>query len=594
MVEKIALIPEKSLSSRPIPLLLILLLVAAVHGPLLLMQLPAKTSYDANFHIFFASHYAQHWFSPWNEKWFAGFSQTTYPPLGHQLIALLSYGFGLNAAYGLVQFLALLLLPVGVYRFAKLWVDDISASYAALGSVFLGAVAFLTYSAGQLSTMLSAPLYLNAVPYFYHWARHGRFRSLLKGLMLGLAAAAVHHVTLLFGAIFFALPVLWLAWMDERKTAGGSSGTKVLSRGAIFAALMGVGVAVVLLPYWISILQHPIVQVPIPHASRSNLLFNFLYGFNYFVVPYGALILALPFILFRGAVVPRLRPLLISFWFAFIFGLGGTTPLPKWLLGRAFEILTFERFTLWASLLALPIVGLLAVELLRRYPRVATVGLSLAAVGTFALAMAWVDLSPFRPTGGLNVDSVVSFLNRDGHDRYRYLTLGFGNALPKISTYTEAPSVDGEYNSARLLPEMTSYGAAQLTSAKFFGTAGMDSLRAMLKHANRYGLKYIFVHDSYYEPLLVFAGWRRIETYDGGTITVWSKDDVAPARKIESDAVPAPWEGLLWGILPISTAALALLFLILLPDRRLLPQVAMAPVRTDSNNDAQYVRERNA
>ena len=585
------MIPERSPASRPIPLLLILLLVVAIHGPLLLMQLPAKASYDTNFHIFFASHYAQHWFNPWNEKWFAGFSQTTYPPLGHQLIALLSYAVGLNAAYGLVQFLALLLLPVGVYRFAKLWVDDTSASYAALGSVFLGAVAFLVYSAGQLSTILAAPLYLNAVPYFYHWSRHGKLRSLLKGVMLGLAAASVHHVTLLFGAIFFAIPVLWLAWMDERAEADGDSGMKVLARGAVFAALIGVGVAVVLLPYWISILQHPIKQIPIPHASRSNLLFNSLYGFNYFVVPYGAMILALPFLLFRGAAVPRLRPLLISFWFALIFGLGGTTPLPRWLLGRAFDILTFERFTLWASLLALPIVGLLAVDLLRRYPRAAATGLSLAAIGTFALAMAWLDLSPFHATGGLNVDSVVSFLNRDGHDRYRYLTLGFGNALPKISTYTEAPSVDGEYNSARLLPEMTDYGAAQLTSAKFFGTAGMDSLRAMLKHANRYGLKYIFVHDPYYEPLLVFAGWRQIETYDGGTITVWSKEDVAPARKIESDAVPAPWQGLLWGILPMGSAVLAVLFLILLPDRRQVPQVVRVPVRT---NDALYVREGNS
>ena len=43
---------EKGQGGRPIPLLLILLLVAAVHGPLLLMQLPAKVSYDTNFHIF--------------------------------------------------------------------------------------------------------------------------------------------------------------------------------------------------------------------------------------------------------------------------------------------------------------------------------------------------------------------------------------------------------------------------------------------------------------------------------------------------------------------------------------------------------------
>jgi len=66
--------------SRAIPLTWILLIALAIHGPLLVMQLP-NASYDANLHKFFASHYAQHWFNPWNEKWFAGFSQTTYPPL---------------------------------------------------------------------------------------------------------------------------------------------------------------------------------------------------------------------------------------------------------------------------------------------------------------------------------------------------------------------------------------------------------------------------------------------------------------------------------------------------------------------------------
>ena len=107
---------------RPIPLRLILLLALAVHGPLLAMQLPLTNSYDANFHVFFASHYAHHWFDPWNPKWFAGFSQTTYPPLAHQWIALLSYVFGLHMAYLLVQLAGVLLIPVGVYRFAQLWV----------------------------------------------------------------------------------------------------------------------------------------------------------------------------------------------------------------------------------------------------------------------------------------------------------------------------------------------------------------------------------------------------------------------------------------------------------------------------------------
>ena len=559
------MVSETSYLRRPIPLAIIVLLALSIHGPLLLMELPATTSYDANLHIFFASHYAQHWFNPWNEKWFAGFSQTTYPPLTHQWIALLSHIVGLTEAFMLVQLAAIVLLVVGTWRFARLWVDDRAASWAALLSIFAGTVAFLTYSAGQLPTMMSAPLYLLALPYFYQWSHSGAGRALLKGLVLTLAAAAAHHVTLIFGSVLFAAPVLWLAYSDARQQ--GRSTSAVFGRAFVFAALAVIGVGAVLLPYWIAILRHPIEQMPIPHGSRLNFLFSWVHGVNYFVIPYGALILALPFIVLRGSAVPRLRVLLLAFWIAFLLALGGTTPLPRWVFGRAFEILTFERFTLWATMLALPILGLVASELIDRFRYPGAFVIATGAVATLALALGWLTWSPFRTTGGLKVDSVVNFLNRDGHDQYRYITLGFGNSLSKVGTYANANSVDGEYNSARLLPEMTRFGSAQLTSAKFFGSAGMDSLRAMLQHANQYGLKFIFVHDPYYHPLLVFAGWRQIETYDSGAITVWSKDDVAPAHKIVSDSVPAPWEGLIWGLLPIGSSVLAIFFAFVLRDR---------------------------
>ncbi len=578
---------ETSYLRRPIPLSATVLLALLVHGPLLVMELPLTTSYDANFHIFFASHYAHHWFDPWNPKWFAGFSQTTYPPLGHQWVALFSYIVGLPMALMLVQLIAVILLPVGVYRFSRIWVDERASSYAAFFSVFTGCLAFLVYSAGQLSTTLSLPIYLLAIPYFYDWSRTADWRSLVKGFFTILAAACVHHVTLIFGAFLFALPVLWLAVMDREEN---SSSISVLARAGIFAALSGIGVAIVLLPYWIAIIQHPIEQIPIPHASRSNLLLNWNYAINYFFIPYGALLLAFPFVIWVAAKNRRLRPLLIAFWFTFLLGLGGTTPVPKFIFRRAFDILTFERFTLSAAVLALPIVGLLAEWLLDRYRGKAAVFLSVASAATLSMAMGWITWSPFRPTGGLKVDSVINFLNRDGHDKYRYITLGFGNALPKVSTYTDASSVDGEYNSARLLPEMTRYGSAALTSAKFFGSEGMESLQTMLHHANHYGLKFIFVHDPFYEPLLSFAGWRQIESYDSGSISVWSKDDVPPARPVPSDAVPAPWQGLLWGTLPIGSSFIAILLLFFLPDRRRVPVVETVESYSSTPSEGVLVR----
>ena len=415
-------------AARPIPMSIILLTVVVVHLPLLLMKLPLQ-SYDANFHIFFASHYVHHWFSPWNPKWYAGFSQTTYPPLPQQWVALVSHILGLDMAYMAVQFTAILLLALGVYRFSLLWVSARAASIAALASVFLGSESFLVYSAGQLGTTCAAPIYLNALPFLFEWVRHGKWRSFLKASVLFTAAAAAHHATLLFGSIFFAVPVLALVILD-RQDGERISTSAFVARTATIAVVVGAAIAIVLLPFWIALIHYPVTQAPIPHPSRANYLLSPQWGLNYFIVPYGALILALPFIFIRGSMVTRLRPLLLGFWVAFMVGLGGTTPVGHILLGRAFDVLTMERFSYWATLLALPFVGLLAAELIDRYRSWAVVGLTVAAALSCALAVSW---GTYRPADAedFKVDTVALWLNRDGHDQYRYITLGFGNKIAR-------------------------------------------------------------------------------------------------------------------------------------------------------------------
>jgi hypothetical protein len=536
----------------------------AVHLPLLLMQLPLK-SYDTNFHIFFASHYVQHWFDPWNAKWYAGFSQTTYPPLPQQWVALVSRVLGLDMAYMAVQLAAILLLVVGVYRFSLLWVSPRAASIAALASVFLGSESFLVYSAGQLGTTCAAPIYLNALPFLFEWVRHGKWRSFLKASVLFTAAAAAHHATLLFGSILFAVPVLALVMLDREGGERISIPAFVL-RTVTIVGVVAVAIAVVLLPFWIALIHYPVTQTPIPHPSRANYILSPQWGLNYFVVPYGALILAMPFIFLRGSMVVRLRPLLFGFWVAFLVGLGGTTPVGHLLLGRAFDVLTMERFSYWATLLALPFVGLLAAELIERYRTVALVSLTTAAALTCALAVGW---STYRPADAenLKVNTVASWLNRDGHDQYRYVTLGFGNKIARLAMMTDAGSVDGDWNSGRMLPELTRYGAAQLTNSKGFGEAGLDALRAMLRHADHYGLKWVFVRDHYYDPLLSFAGWRQVDTLEDNTITVWSKDGVPPATPLNAAQIPPRWQGLMWGILPFGSSLLAML-VILIPEKK--------------------------
>jgi hypothetical protein len=553
--------------SSPIPMALILLVATAIHLPLLLMQLPLK-SYDTNFHIFFASHYVHHWFDPWNPKWFAGFSQTTYPPLPQQWVAILSWILGLNMAYMAVQFVAILLLAVGVYRFSRLWVSPRASSFAALASVFLGSESFLVYSAGQLSTTFAAPIYLNALPFFFDWLRYGKWRSFIKTIVLLGAAAGAHHATLIFGSMFFALPVIALVLLDNDRMDGEKTSVQALIlRSLAIIAVVGIVVGVVLLPYWIDLIRYPITQTPIPHPSRANYILSPQWGLNYFIVPYGALILALPFIIIRGCAVVRLRPLLLGFWLAFLVGLGGTTPVGHLLLGRAFEVLTFERFSYWATLLALPIVGLIITEFIDRFRMKAVISLAVLATSTCALAVAW---STFRPAdaANFNVDSVALWLNRDGHDKYRYITLGFGSKLSRLAILTDANSVDGESNSSRMLPELTQFGGAALTSSKYFAKPGLDSLRAMLNHADRYGLKWVIVRDSYYDPLLYFAGWRQVDQLDDKTIAVWSKDGVPPATPMNSEQIPPRWQGIMWGTLPLLFSLLGIL-VVYIPDEEM-------------------------
>jgi hypothetical protein len=549
---------------------------AAVHLPLLLMKLPLK-SYDTNFHIFFASHYLHHWFDPWNAKWYAGFSQTTYPPLPQQWTALLSPIFGLDLAYMAVQFAAILLLVVGVYRFSLLWVSPRAASIAALAAVFLGSESFLVYSAGQLGTTFAAPIYLIALPYLFAWIRCGNWRSLVKAIALFATAAAAHHATLLFGSILFALPVLALALID-RKGGERLSARSFGVRTAIVALLAGGAIAIVLLPFWIALIHYPVTQTPIPHPSRANFILSPQWGLNYFVVPYGALILAFPFIFIRGAMNARLRPLLFGFWLAFLLGLGGTTPVGHFLLGRAFNVLTMERFSYWATLLALPFVGLLAEELVERFHTRAAISLAILSTFSCALAVAW---STYRPADAedFKVDSVAAWLNRDCHDQYRYITLGFGNKLSRLAMMTDAGTVDGEWNSGRMLPELTRYGGGALTSAKYFGAAGLDSLRAMLADGDHYGLKWVFVRDRYYDPLLAFAGWRPVDSLEDNTIIVWSRDGVPPATPVNAPQIPPRWQGLMWGILPVGSSILAMIVL-LIPERKRVRAAVKRPVST--------------
>ena len=61
-----------------------------------------------------------------------------------------------------------------------------------------------------------------------------------------------------------------------------------------------------------------------------------------------------------------------------------------------------------------------------------------------------------------------------------------------------------------------------------------------------------------------------------------------PAHRIESDAIPPAWMGLLWGTLPIGISVLAMFLELLLPARQRLPKVIASPICVDER-EGHYV-----
>ena len=387
-------------------------------------------------------------------------------------MALLSQITGLDMAYMAVQLAAILLLALGAYRFSLLWVNPRAASFAALASVFLGSESFLVYSAGQLSTTSAAPIYLNALPYLFEWVRHGRWRSFLKGecALYRRGRCSPCHAALRVLLLCAARPGTGVCW-TVRTASERSIGAFVIRTVAI-TLVVGAAIAIVLLPFWIALIHYPVTQTPIPHPSRANYILSPQWGLNYFIVPYGALILALPFILIRGSAVVRLRPLLLGFWLAFLVGLGGTTPVGHLLLGRAFEVLTMERFSYWATLLALPFVGLLAAELIDRFPHACSCRFN-------------AGRSSHLRTGGcldhLSAGRCLEYQNGLLSPRGLIATVTTSTAMSpwdsatkiaRLAMMTDAGSVDGEWNSGRMLPELTRYGAGRAHQFKILRRAG--------------------------------------------------------------------------------------------------------------------------
>jgi hypothetical protein len=467
---------------------------------------------------------------------------------------------GLDLAYQALLLGLAVALPWAAYLYARLFVSEAASGIAALVVVFLPSVGLLNYTFGQLPTLLALVLGLLACVSGAEFLRHGKALESVRTLALIGATTAAHHFTALYGLPFLALAVVGTVAM-EREVRG----VRLVRRLAVL--LLGGALAsfLVIWPFWQWTL-HYTAQAPIDHATRHNFLQDWMAQALFFWGEYSVTVAAIPYVFVAAARQGHLRPLAGAWLLLFILGLGGTTPLPRLLFPGMWSWLTYDRFALWSSLLLAVFIGQWWERSFsplgspdpsraRRAARVAMIGLAMSLLASSPLPLVLPRALPMQPPP-VAMDELLEFLHKDEHWRWRYLTVGFGDQMSKLSRLTVATTIDGNYNTGRMLPVLRQSGIEKLDAAKYWQN-GLPTLRHFLERPEPYFLKWVFSNDRFYTPLLKACGWRRLYYLRNGLET-WEKPGI-PMLPTEAAPPTYPlWTAFCWGVGPLVSLGIGL------------------------------------
>ncbi len=380
---------------------------------------------------------------------------------------------------------------------------------------------------------------------------------------------------------FFAAPLAILVFSLEF----ARNPRRAFKRTLIVATLTLPLIFIPLLPYYHS-MKILMGQASIPHGSRENIFGNFILSLMFFWGIYSFTIALLPNVVAIALRRKKMLPLAILLVVYLLFGLGGTTPIPKLILGSLWEILTYDKFSFWASLIYIPFLAIMlkyaGIFIETFYmgennpspkPRTKKI---LISIFMFFLTLSYVlasgtivslKLQPIENISDEVLLEIAKFL--DQYTDFYYITLGLANQRVKLSMLTSAPTLDGGYNSARMNPLLANSGVENIDAAKYFPN-GINLVKSILAEAPTLGLKYVVCADSFYDPLLIDYGFRVAKVYKSRTsVKIWVLELVDNARKLDKPQTPLVYS-LLWGLFPpiILLLAFSALILRVLSSRR--------------------------
>ncbi|MDD5644509.1 MAG: hypothetical protein PHO00_03575 [bacterium] len=500
-------------------------------------------TFDAYTHVFLGSHYADSFFSLWDVRWYGGFSIAHYPPLLHQLIAILSSVSGLEAAYSILLISVYFMLPYSIYIFTRLWQGKKKSVYAGFLAVFLSSIALTVFRNGQITTIWSLPFSMYSLVYFVLWHKAGGRVYFLISFLAALIVVFSHHFTgILIFPVFFAVNVFYKFRRQLLRA-------EFLKHLFYFGFILVLFDFVVLFPYWNLQLFAKKSTEAIYHLSRADYLKNFRAFLVFCFLPYLTYIPFIPF-LFVFRISARNRFLLMVFIFSFLISLGDTFAFSRRILGGLFYIITLDRISLWATVFALPIASSVLYDLKKEW-RTHFYILCVLIFAAFIVCQSssfWLPHQEYRGS----VDETIGFINGTVKKNARYITLGLGDRISNISYLTDSETLDGNLHASRELEVLNKYPVEKIDNIKYFKSSGRQALLEILENSDDYGLHYVFCFSEYYAPFLKNTGWvfKKNLGKDEMECSVWVKGDPDGLRDIVAERKFPLYQKILWGFVP--------------------------------------------
>ncbi|GGR92238.1 hypothetical protein [Deinococcus sedimenti] len=540
------LTPPPAARTRPRLLLLALLLTGAYHGVLVLTRAGLKSD-QASSLLYLASAYVRAPLDPFDDRWYGGVPLTGHAPLAPQLLALLSGTLGLDGAFAATQFISVLVLLYGTYRFALLLGCGPRGAGVASLLTLLGSALTLSLTVfGQLGLILGAGLALTGTPNLVMWVQRGRRRDLLRWAAALLAAASAHSAAplLLLAALALSVPGSRQRWA---------------------AALIPLVALLLALPdrLW----SGPVTRVTPPDLRLGRTVWLTA------ALPLWSLAWALPAVV-RAARFPWAGPGAAPWrghWTA------APLPVRAALLGApllAGALLSLaapvpwrtppEALTILAATLLTPLAALVALRAWddARQTRASLLTLLAAATLVIVSTVSLNALPATRVLEGppLNLTPLLNFIEKDEHWRYRFLTVGFGRQLGAFSAQTRAGTPAGLWHVPPDLPQPFPAPGAAAALPERRSIPGQGALAALLTHPERAYLKFVYARSDVLDPLLFLHGWHNIGTLENG-VNVWEREDIPPVpARVARPALPLP-AAAAWGAGPLLSLLLVVTLL---------------------------------